>query len=77
MEDSRKRIIMEAVFKAMLNQLITRFLVPTGQGSLSGEIEQLSTDCGIPLEELMEFLKEHLDQAAIVVLECEAPHLLQ
>jgi len=68
MNDERKREIMEAVFKAMLSQIVTRHVLPTSKGSLTMEIQQLSNESGIPMDELGEFLKDHLGQSAMMVI---------
>ena len=72
MDEARKREIMEAMFGAMWGQIVSRHVLPTSEGSLTVEIEQLSRDSGVPLEELTEFLKDYLDELTTMIIGREA-----
>lgn len=72
MTEERKREIMKAAFKAMWSDVVNRHVLPTSQGSLILEIQQLSRSADIPEEELGEFLRDYLDPSMLHIIGREA-----
>ncbi len=61
----------------MWEQIVLRHLLPTSTGSLSMEIQQLSIESEIPIDEVNAVMKDYLTNAAMIVLTREAANLPQ
>jgi len=68
MDTNRVQEIKEKVLKVLIDQMVVKHSLPTNQGSLALEIQQLAVACDVSGEELTFALKEHFAPLAVSIL---------